>query len=91
MVRSRIQRLHASPIRPIPGQVKQERAHYSTVIKDANHIWYLTVTKKHSIHPKTGVEKVKGALNDNISQAHPLALIVTSLGTQRGRRVQLAL
>ena len=69
-----------------------ERAHYSTVIKDANHTWYLTVTKKDSIHPKTGVEKkVKGALHDNISQAQPLALIVTSPGTQRGRRVQLAL
>ena len=37
------------------------------------------------------VEKVKGPLNDNISRAHPLALIVTSPGTQRGRRVQLAL
>ena len=91
MVRSWIQRLHASPIRPIPGQVKQERAHYSTVIKDVKHIWYLTVTKKHSNHPKTGVEKIKGPLNDNISRAHPLALIVTLPATHRGHRVQPAL
>ena len=29
--------------------------------------------------------------NDNISQAHPLALIVTSPATHRGRRVRPAL
>ena len=46
---------------------------------------------EHSNHPKTGVEKVKGALNDNISRAHPLALIVTSPATHRGRRVRPAL
>ena len=77
LVRSRIQRLHASPHRPIPGQVKQ-KLFYSNQRCQAHLVSY-SDKKKHSNHPKTGVEKVKGPLNDNISRAHPLALIVTSL------------